>query len=120
MVSIWLGNIKTQEELEKYVDLTFDENGESVASKFFSDFKIDMDETDEDFVERVVLAAGSNDISVLLKGCSYEETIIPKVNKHVKLSKYYNTVILMYNFEYGNSVHSTGSFDFISTTNYLK
>lgn len=34
MVSIWLGNIKTQNQLEKYVNLTYDEDGESVPSKF--------------------------------------------------------------------------------------
>ncbi|MEH7341876.1 immunity 22 family protein, partial [Priestia megaterium] len=76
IVSIWLGNIKNQKQLEKYVDLTYDEEGESVPSKFFEDFNIDMDETDEDFIEKAVLEEKSDEISVLLEGCSYEEVII--------------------------------------------
>lgn len=45
MVSIWLGNIKNENSIEEYVDLKYDEDGESVPSKFFIDFNIDMDET---------------------------------------------------------------------------
>lgn len=47
-VSIWLGNINDEDSIGEYVDLTYDEDGESVPSQFFIDFNIDMDETDED------------------------------------------------------------------------
>lgn len=118
MVSIWLGNIKTQNELEKYVNLTYGDDGESVPSKFFVDFNIDMDETDEDFIEKAVLVEKSDNISALLEGCSYEETILPKIRNYVKLDKLYNAVILIYNFEHQNLVTSFEDFDYITSTSY--
>ncbi|MBU8733212.1 MULTISPECIES: immunity 22 family protein [Cytobacillus] len=117
-VSIWLGNIKEEDSIEKYVDLTYDEDGESVPSKFFIDFNIDMDETDEDTIEKVVYKNSSSDISTLLDGCSYEEIIIPKIKKSIDLKNSYNAVILIYNFEYNNEITSTDAFDFIAATNY--
>lgn len=118
LVSIWLGNIKKENSIEEYVDVTYDEDGESVPSKFFMDFNIDMDDTDEDFIEKEVLE-NSNDISILLEGCSYEEIIIPKINKHFNLTKSYNAVILIYNFEYDNKINSIGEFDFITSISYV-
>ncbi|MFP3812685.1 immunity 22 family protein [Bacillus pumilus] len=118
LVSIWLGTIKKGDSIEEYVDLKYDEDGESVPSKFFIDFNIDMDETDEDTIEKAVYKNSSSDISSLLDGCSYEEIVIPKIQKSINLKKSYNAVILIYNFEYNNEISSTGAFDFIATTNY--
>ncbi|WP_113928094.1 immunity 22 family protein [Bacillus sp. P14.5] len=117
-VSIWLGNINDEDSIGEYVDLTYDEDGESVPSQFFIDFNIDMDETDEDTIEKAVYKNISSDISVLLDGCSYEEIVIPKIQKRINLKKSYNAVILLYNFEYKNEISSTGAFDFIAATNY--
>ncbi|WP_249595687.1 immunity 22 family protein [Peribacillus frigoritolerans] len=119
MVSIWLGNIKNEISIEEYVYLKYDENGESVPSKFFINFKIDMDETDVDFIEKAVLKENSNNISVMLEGCSYEEIMIPKFNKQFNLTKSYNAVILIYNFEYDNNINSIGEFDFITSISYV-
>lgn len=120
MVSIWLGNIKTQHQLEKYVDLTYDEDGESIPSKFFVDFNIDRNEIDEDFIEKEVLEEESDNISVLLEGCSYDEIILPKIREYVNLNKSYNAIILIYNFEYSNLVNSSKDFDYITSTGYLQ
>ncbi|SFK09923.1 MULTISPECIES: immunity 22 family protein [unclassified Bacillus (in: firmicutes)] len=120
MVSIWLGNIKTQNQLEKYADLTYDEDGESIPSKFFVDFNIDRNEIDEDFIEKEVLEEESDNISVLLEGCSYDEIILPKIREYVNLNKSYNTIILIYNFEYQNLVNSSGDFDYVTSTSYLQ
>lgn len=117
-VSVWLGNIKKEDSIEEYVDLTYDEDGESVPSKFFIDFKIDMDEIDEDTIEKVVYENSSSDISILLDGCSYEELIIPKIKENIDLVKSYNAVILIYDFEYSNELISVGAFDFITATSY--
>ena len=54
-VSIWLGNINDEDSIGEYVDLTYEEDGESVPSQFFIDFNIDMDETDEDTIEKAVI-----------------------------------------------------------------
>ncbi|MEW9675763.1 immunity 22 family protein [Lentibacillus sp. L22] len=119
IVSIWLGNVKEEYELEEYVNLKYDEDGESIPSKFYVDFNIDMDEADEDFIEKAVLVQKSNNISVLLDGCSYDENILPKIDRDINLNKYYNAVILMYNFEYNNRINSSNKFDYITSTNYM-
>ena len=117
-VSIWLGNIKEEDSIEEYVNLIYDEDGEAVPSEFFIDFNIDMDETDEDTIEKAVYKNSSGDISILLDGCSYEEIIIPKVKKNIVLKRSYNAVILIYNFDYNNEIISAGAFDFITATKY--
>lgn len=43
-VSIWIGNFKNLTELENYIDLTYDDEGEIVVSDFFNDFKIDIND----------------------------------------------------------------------------
>ena len=118
VVSIWFGNIANEYLLEEYVDLTYDEDGDSLLSKFYIDFKIDSTETDEDFMEKGILNEKSNDISKLLKGCSYDEDIIPNVIKKVNITKKYNALILIYNFEYENTIHTTGDFEFVIATRY--
>lgn len=117
-VSIWLGNIKEEKSIEEYVNLMYDEEGESAPSNFFIDFNIDMNETEEDTIEKAFYKKGSSDISILLDGCSYEELIIPKIKGNIDLKKYYNAVILIYNFEYNNEITSACTFDFITATNY--
>lgn len=117
-VSVWLGNINDEDSIGEYVNLTYDEDGESVSSQFFIDFKIDVDETDEDTIEKEVYKNSSSDIAALLEGCSYEEIVIPKIQKSINLKKSYNAVILIYNFQYQNEISSTDDFDFIAATNY--
>ncbi|MEC2159691.1 immunity 22 family protein [Virgibacillus halodenitrificans] len=117
-VSIWLGNINNENFIGEYVNFKYDEDGESVTSQFFIDFNIDMDEIDEDTIEKTFNKNRSNDIAILLDGCSYEEIIIPKIQKQVRLKSLYNAVFLLYNFEYRNEISSTSAFDFIITTKY--
>ncbi|MRX73697.1 hypothetical protein GJU40_16270 [Bacillus lacus] len=117
-VSIWLGEITDEDSMREYINISYNEDGESVPSQFFIDFNIDMDETDEDTIEIAVYKSSSNDMSTLLKRCSYEENIIPKIRSSVVLKKSYNAVILIYNFDYKNEIGSTGAFDFIAATVY--
>lgn len=117
-VSIWLGNLKGEEDLDEYVALKYDEDGDSLPSLFFRDFHINHYETDEDFFEVEWLEESNKNISKLLEGISYEEIIIPKVKQYSELNKTYNCIILIYNFAYSGEVHSSGKFDFIGCTNY--
>ncbi len=116
-VSVWLGNMKEKDSIEEYVDLTYDEDGDSIPSTFFIDFKIDMVETDEDLIEKEVYKNRSSDIRTLLDGCSYDEFIIPQI-KNIDLIKSYNAIILIYDFDYSNEITSAGAFDFITATKY--
>ena len=117
-VSIWLGNIKNEDLIDEYVDLTYDEDGNSIPSPFFIDFNIDIDETDEDTIEKAVYKSSHKDLSFLLEGCSYDDMIIPKIKKRVNLLKSYNAIILIYNFYYNNEIRSADAFDFIAATSY--
>ncbi|WP_257822651.1 immunity 22 family protein [Salipaludibacillus agaradhaerens] len=87
-VSIWLGNIEDRNYISEYVELTYDGDGESVPSKFLIDFNIDMDEIDEDAIEKVVYGFSSNDVRELLKGCSYEEVVMPSIEKKLIFKKH--------------------------------
>ncbi|PFD34318.1 hypothetical protein CN285_25760 [Bacillus cereus] len=119
MVSIWLGNMKTQGQLDAYMDVTYDEEGDSIPAKFFVDFNIDMIDVDDDFIEKEVLEETSDDISVLLAGCSYDDEILSRIKEGVKLGKPYNSIVLIYNFQYDNSVSDFEDFDFLTATSYL-
>lgn len=101
-VSIWFGNIKSQDSLEKYVNLIYGEDGEYKPSEFLEDFKIDMDELDEDFIEKANYNFHSDKVDKLLKDCSYSEKVIPRICKKIgdKINEEVNTVILIYNFDY--------------------
>ena len=66
MVSIWFGNMQTQDQLDTYIDVTYDEEGDAIPKKIFVDFNIDMIDVDEDFIEKEVLEEASDDISMLL------------------------------------------------------
>ncbi|MEA1011649.1 MULTISPECIES: immunity 22 family protein [Bacillus cereus group] len=119
MVSIWLGNMKTQDQLDVYMEVTYDEEGDSIPSRFFVDFNIDMIDVDEDFIEKEVLEEASDDISVLLTGCSYDDKILSRIKEEVKLKKSYYSIVLIYNFQYDNAVSNFEGFDFVTATSYL-
>ncbi|WP_283750431.1 immunity 22 family protein [Bacillus cereus] len=119
MVSIWLGNMQTQDQLDVYTDATYDEEGNSIPARFFVDFNIDMIDVDEDFIEKEVLEEARDDISVLLTGCSYDDKILSRIKEEVKLKKFYNSIVLIYNFQYDNSVSNFEGFDFVTATSYL-
>ncbi|MGE8057403.1 immunity 22 family protein [Bacillus mycoides] len=119
MVSIWLGNMKTQDQLDTYMDITYDEEGDAIPARFFVDFNIDMIDVDEDFIEQEVLEEASDDISMLLTGCSYDDKILSRIKEVVKLNKSYNSIVLIYNLQYNNSVSDFEDFNFVTATSYL-
>jgi hypothetical protein len=61
----------------------------------------------------------SNNISILLEGCSYDEIMLAKIGKDINLNKYYNAVILTHNFEYDNQVNASSEFDYITSISYI-
>lgn len=105
VVSLWLGNIRTNEFLNDYVEIKYTEDGEWEPSEFLNEFKIDIDDIDEDFIEKVRYEEKLDSIESLLQGCSYEEIIIPKIINIIgnKVGKEINAVVLVYNLEYSGS-----------------
>lgn len=118
-VSIWIGNFKNLTELENYIDLTYDDEGEIVVSDFFNDFKIDINDIDEDLIEKAVLPNETNDISIILRNASYEEQLLCKLNALESLTiNKGNTVVLIYNYAYDGSVKSSDYLNFITSVDY--
>lgn len=118
-VSIWIGNFKNLTELENYINLTYDDEGEIVVSDFFNDFKIDINDIDEDLIEKAVLSNEINDISIILRTASYEEQLLCELNvlESLTINKG-NAVVLIYNYAYDGSVKSSDYLNFITSVDY--
>ena len=123
-VSLWIGNFKSDEELLKYVELIYTEDGDCLPSQFLQDFNIYMEDFDEDFIESICLEKEVISIVDLISGCSYEDVIIPKYENlvNMKSSDNINAGILLYNFQYDESVKLVNNddykFKFVGTVEY--
>ncbi|MCB7162990.1 immunity 22 family protein [Bacillus subtilis] len=102
-VSLWIGSINDDESLSKYVELDYNEDeGDFIPSQFLIDFDIDIDELDEDFIEKIVHGKNCNNLSELIGGCSYDSVILPRFENIVgtAIPEQINAAVLLYNFEY--------------------
>jgi len=120
-VSIWLGICNSYCELDEYLAVNYDEDGEAIKSRFEEDFILHFD---EDFREADVADEASGDLEVLLEGFSAYDTFINEVKTSLgnPLTQQYNSAILLYNFKYdgdiidvqheGLSLNFIGSFKF--------
>ena len=53
-VSIWIGNFVDQTQLDHYLQIRYDEDGEAVPSQFLIENGIDLDDIDDDILEAQV------------------------------------------------------------------
>lgn len=99
-VSLWIGKFSTSEELEKYLLVAYTEDGDAIPSQFEKDFKVDY--FDEDFSEAHYANQDMRKLSHLLKGCSYDDVVIPNfVEKYGEyLPDGFNSMILIYDFQH--------------------
>ena len=107
VVTLWLGIFKSREDFYNYVYVAYTEDGDSIASQFEQDFELeyyDRDTVEKDWIENM-----EADLDVLLEGFSYDDQIIQQFNK---TEKSYNSIILIYDFEYRGDIHK------IDTQNY--
>lgn len=107
VVTLWLGIFKSREDFYNYVYVEYTEEGDSIASQFEQDFELeyyDRDTVEKDWIENM-----EADLDVLLEGVSYDDQIIQQFNKS---EKSYNSIILIYDFEYRGDIHK------IDTQNY--
>ena len=110
VISIWLGNFKSERELFKFVLEKYDDDGVFIPSPFMEAFgtgKYDPDFQEVFFEENL----SKED----LLEASYAETFIDKIDN---ISG--NSVILLYDFCYTGQVRETGNFRFIGTFDYAK
>ncbi|MEK4670706.1 immunity 22 family protein [Niallia sp. FSL R7-0271] len=122
-VSLWLGNFTEFDELEKYIEVKYDEDGDSIPSTFEREFKIGY--YDRDLIEKDWILDAKDNIKELLMGFSYDDQLI-KLFMDVKLCSNYNTIILIYNYNYikdGKSINSVNNYvyelNFVGTAEYV-
>jgi Immunity protein 22 len=122
-VSLWLGNFSNFDEVEKYTEIIYDEDGDSIPSVFEREFKLGY--YDRDLIEMDWVQDTEDDIKELLVDFSYDDQLI-KQFIDVKLNSKYNTIILIYNYNYdkgGRPVSSVNKnaykLDFIGTAEYI-
>ncbi|MGO4899852.1 immunity 22 family protein [Bacillus sp. GM2] len=125
-VSLWIGSILTDDKLNEYVELPYDEEeGDFLPSAFLKDFFIDIDDLDEDFIEKVVHDQNKELLHELIGGCSYDEIFLPRFEaiQGKKLPNNINSAILLYNFDYEgkrNEIVNNGyTFKFIGSVSYV-
>lgn len=116
-VSIWIGNFKNRDELIKYTNIEYTEEGDSIPSFFEKDFRLDY--YDRDLVEKSFISIPTDNIKELLADFSYSESF----SKELHINKQeYNTAILIYEYEYDGREksikHNQNELEFIGAIEY--
>jgi len=92
---------------------------DNTVSIWIGNFKIDINDIDEDLIEKAVLPNETNDISIILRTASYEEQLLCKLNALESLTiNKGNAVVLIYNYAYDGSVKSSDYLNFITSVDY--
>ena len=123
MVSLWLGRISSETELDELMNVNYSEDGDFVPSKFaqcFSITRYDDATREAEFYEKP-----QESIEGLLEGFSYDDCIIPKYKEFPierELTEY-NCVILLYNYVYDNVMKNSNEresyFEFVGSVDYM-
>ena len=119
-VSIWIGNFADQSQLDHYLQIHYDEDGEAVPSQFLIEKGIDLDDIDDDWLEAQLYDRNHSNLEQMLKGASYEQTILRNligegINTVIPQS---NTIILLYNYDCSSNKKVTDNTRFIGTVSY--
>jgi len=112
-VSLWLGFFENADDFKKYTEISYDEGGNCIPSIFQKSFAIeryDMDKVESDWISERCSTAES-----LLTGFSGDYEIIPQFSKMLeqKNIEKYNSIVLLYNFEYTGINRKSEKFEFI-------
>lgn len=119
-VSIWVGNFASREELDTYIDLRYDDDGEIVSSKFYDAFQIDIDDIDDYLIEKEYCDSRFLNVYDHLIDASYADVVIDnlkKIEDDLAISDS-NSIILLYNYKYCGQVKEQHNIKFIATVNY--
>ena len=119
-VSIWIGNFDTKLDLDEFINLKYDDEGEVVPSVFYNQYNIDIDDIDDYLIEKEVLETSFTNLFDMLKGASYDNIIVNNlkqkgINPNIAPN---NTVILIYNYQFDSNVIRTINTEFIATVKY--
>ena len=119
-VSIWIGNFATKLDLDEFINLKYDEEGEVVPSLFYNQYNIDIDDIDDYLIEKEVFEISFTNLFDMLKGASYDNVIINNlkqkgINPNIEPN---NTLILIYNYQFDSNILRTINTEFIATVKY--
>ena len=119
-VSIWIGNFADQSQLDHYLQIRYDEDGEAVPSQFLIDNGIDLDDIDDDLIEAEFYDVEHSNLEQMIKGASYDQTILRnlKLERISTVISPSNTIILLYNYHYSANVVARENTRFIGTVRY--
>lgn len=123
-VSLWVGNCKSNKDLDNYVEILYTEDGDCIPSQFLNDFKIDMIEFNEDFIEVDCGESTKTELKEILEDFSYDNVIIPRFCdlNGTSVTQEINSVILLYNFKYCEAIKEVNNekieFKYLGTVQY--
>lgn len=75
-VSIWIGNFADKSQLDYYLQINYDEDGEAVPSQFLIENGIELDDIDDDLLEAEIYDVEHSNLEQMIKGASYDQTIL--------------------------------------------
>lgn len=119
-VSIWIGNFATKLDLDEFINLKYDEEGEVVPSLFYNQYNIDIDDIDDYLIEKEVFETSFTNLFDMLKEASYNNIIVNNlkqkgINPNIEPN---NTLILIYNYQFDSNTLRTINTEFIATVEY--
>lgn len=116
-VSIWIGNFDTKLELDEFITLKYDDEGEAIPSIFYHQYNIDIDDY---LIEKEVFETSFTNLFDMLKGASYDNIIVKNLEqKGIKANiAPNNTLILIYNYQFDSNVPQTSNTEFVATVRY--
>ncbi|PRS67558.1 immunity 22 family protein [Bacillus sp. NMTD17] len=122
-VSLWLGNFSDFDEVENYTKVMYNDDGDSIPSIFEKEFKLGY--YDRSLIEKDWIPEAEDDFKELLVDFSYDGQLIKQFND-IQLNSKYNTIILIYNYNYEKDGLAVNSVDkdeytlqFIGTAEYV-
>ena len=124
-VSLWVGNIESEEDFSEYMKIIYNDDGDAVSSMFSNDFQINIDDFDEDFIECIFSKNKTQSLIKIIKNCSYEDTILLEYKKIMRdiFSEKINVAVLLYNFQYNGQIVAINRnhhyFNFIGAVRYI-
>ena len=119
-VSIWIGNFATKLDLDEFINLKYDEEGEVVPSLFYNQYNIDIDDIDDYLIEKEVFEISFTYLFDMLKEASYNNIIVNNlkqkgINPNIEPN---NALILIYNYQFDSNTLRTINTEFIATVEY--
>ncbi|MDB8651037.1 immunity 22 family protein [Streptococcus australis] len=120
IVSIWIGNFATKLDLDEFINLKYDEEGEVVPSLFYNQYNIDIDDIDDYLIEKEVFETSFTNLFDMLKEASYNNIIVNNlkqkgINPNIEPN---NALILIYNYQFDSNTLRTINTEFIATVEY--